>query len=277
MDVVSYEHNTMQPSNKKLIDIITGQQEILEKSFQEIRDLQTKWEKSLQTIKELKSQSEAHEQVDINIFSTHSNEEKICSHDIEFFEIFKLPELNKLTHFLSDLLNTHGTKEPCNRFDVGNSIEFSIHEYITSRGIKSEKLPNEKRFDINIKNYKKLSIKYSSTGEITLHNSNGKSNTDTEVKDTLLFTPNKVYLITKDAISKFNIDINEYTTNAGDSLKLQRKFLKKLEEVKYPYIHEIEINHNKEKCENVLCSELFYKQFKKNYVQKMLYQASVKQ
>lgn len=275
MDTVYYEHyNTMQPSNKNLIDIIKGQQEILEKSFQEIRDLQTKWEKSLQTIKELKSHNK---EVDINIFNTHSNEEKICSHDEEFFEILKSPELNKLTHFLSDLLNTHGTKEPCNRFDVGNSIEFSIHEYITSRGIKSEKLPNEKRFDINIKNYKKLSIKYSSTGEITLHNSNGKGNTDTEVKDTLLFTPNKVYLITQNAISKFNIDINEYTTNAGDSLKLQRKFLKKLEDLKYPYIHEIEINHDKEKCENLLCSELFYKQFKKNYVKKMLFQSSVKQ
>ena len=69
------------------------------------------------------------------------------------------------------LLKQFGTSEPCNRFDVGNSIEFIIGNYIKCCGFKVLELPNAKRFDIEILNYKKLSIKYSSTSDITLHNS----------------------------------------------------------------------------------------------------------
>ena len=82
------------------------------------------------------------------------------------------------------LLNEFGTFEPCNRFDVGNTIEFILNDHIVESGFKVNELPNAKRYDVDVENYKKLSIKYSSGGEITLHNSNSCVNTDLEMKDT---------------------------------------------------------------------------------------------
>lgn len=158
-----------------------------------------------------------------------------------------------------------GTKEPCNRFDVSNSIEFIISDYIRYCGFTVLEIPNAKRFDIDIGNYKKLSIKYSSTGDITLHNTNSSINKDVDMKDTILLTPDRLYLITKNELCKNNININIYIKNTGDSLKLKRIALKKLQQKKYPYIHDINIKHNKKECKNRLCSKIFYSKFIEEY------------
>jgi len=176
-------------------------------------------------------------------------------------------DLNLLKSPIEYLLEQFGTKEPCNRFDVGNSIEFIIGDYIKSCGFKVLELPNAKRFDIYIYNYKKLSIKYSSTGDITLHNSNSSINKDIDMKDTILLTPDKLYLITNTELCKnnINININDYTKNTGDSLKLKRKILKELEKKNYPYIYDINIKHNKKEGKNRLCSKIFYSKFNEEY------------
>jgi hypothetical protein len=154
--------------------------------------------------------------------------EKQCSNDEEFWQGLIMLDLNLLKSPIEYLLEQFGTKEPCNRFDVGNSIEFIICDYIKSCGFKVLELPNAKRFDIDIDNYKKLSIKYSSTGDITLHNSNSSINKDINMKDTILLTPDKLYLITNTELCKINININDYIKNTGDSLKLNRIMLKEL-------------------------------------------------
>tara|TARA_Y100000385_G_C12689940_1_gene465918 strand:- start:46 stop:612 length:567 start_codon:yes stop_codon:yes gene_type:complete len=174
-------------------------------------------------------------------------------------------DLNLLKNPIEYLLEQFGTKEPCNRFDVGNSIEFIIGDYIKSGGFKVLELPNAKRFDIYIDNYKKLSIKYSSIGDITLHNSNSSINKDIDMKDTILLTPDKLYLITNTELCKNNININDYTKNTGDSLKLKRTILKEMEKKKYPYIYDINIKHNKKECKNRLCSKIFYSKFIEEY------------
>jgi hypothetical protein len=149
--------------------------------------------------------------------------------DEEFWNGLIMLDINSLKNPIEYLLEQFGTKEHCNRFDVGNTIEFIIGDYIKYCGFKVLELPNAKRFDIDIDNYKKLSIKYSSTGDITLHNSNSSINKDIEMKDTILLTPEKLYLITNTELCKNNININDYTKNTGDSLKLKRKILKELE------------------------------------------------
>ena len=158
------------------------------------------------------------------------------------------------------MLKEFGTKECCNRFDVGNCIEYFINDYIKKIGFEITELPNAKRYDVDIHNYKKLSIKYNSTGNITLHNSNSSINKDIEMRDTILLTPDKLYLITNEELKKININIKDYIKNTGDSLKLKRKILRQLEINKYPYIYSINIKHNKEECKNRLCSKLFYDQ-----------------
>ena len=187
--------------------------------------------------------------------------------DEEFWNIIIKTNPNKIKNKIEYLLEQFGTKEPCNRFDVGNSIEFIICDYIKTGGLTVLELPNAKRYDIDIDidNYKKLSIKYSSVGDITLHNSNSSINKDINMRDTFLITPHKLYLITNTELYKNNIVINDYIDNAGDSLKLKRKILKELEKKKYPYIYEINIKVNKEKCKHRLCSKIFYEKFKEEY------------
>lgn len=163
------------------------------------------------------------------------------------------------------LLNEFGTKEACNRFDVGNSIEFMLIDSIVKSGFEVTEMPNEKRFDLNVKNYKKISIKYSSCGNITLHNSNSCVNKDEEMKDTILLTGDKLFLITMDELKKNNIDVKPFIKNAGDSLKLKRSLLKELERKKYPYVHNINIKYNKTECKHRLCSKVFYKKLIEEY------------
>jgi hypothetical protein len=178
-----------------------------------------------------------------------------------FWEQIINSKLNNVKKMIEHLLSEFGTSQPCNRFDVGNTIEFILNDHIEDSGFKVNELPNAKRFDVDVKNYKKLSIKYSSGGEITLHNSNSCVNTDLEMKDTILLTPERLYLITNEELLKHKIDIKEYLKNAGDSLKLKRSILKTLKIKNYPYIYDINIAHDKQACKHRLCSKLFYKEF----------------
>lgn len=187
-----------------------------------------------------------------------------CSNDQDFWNGLMINP-NNLRKPIEYLLKEFGTKEPCNRFDVGNTIEFIIGDYIKSCGFEVSELPNAKRFDIDIQNYKRFSIKYSSIGDITLHNSNSCINKDVEMKDTILLTPDKLYLISITELHKYNINVMDYIKNAGDSLKLKRKFLTELKNKNYSYIYDINIKHNKKECKNRLCSKIFYKEFTKEY------------
>lgn len=164
------------------------------------------------------------------------------------------------------LLNEFGTKEPCNRFDVGNCIEYILCELINDCGLKVQSLPNAKRIDLKIIKYGCLSIKYSSVGDITLHNSNSCINKDESFTDTLLMTCNKIYLITNNSLFKNKININEYLKNTGDSLKLKRSILTKLEKHNYPYIIDFKLNINKNTCKNRLTSKLFYEKMNEEYL-----------
>lgn len=179
--------------------------------------------------------------------------------DKSLWNKLKQSNLTDMQNKIKYLLNEFGTFNACNRFDIGNSIEFIISDHLKSLDIDVIELPNAKKIDICLNNNYKLSIKYSSTGNITLHNSNGQTNKDCEFTDMLLITPSKIYLITNKILKKLKIDIKTYLINCGDSLKLNRKLLKHLESVSFPYQLNIDINVNKKECKNRLCSKLFYK------------------
>tara|TARA_B110000879_G_scaffold131187_1_gene172147 strand:+ start:108 stop:842 length:735 start_codon:yes stop_codon:yes gene_type:complete len=205
------------------------------------------------------------EEVETSIDNDNINE--IQYSDCEIWDLLIRHDITTLKKPIEYLLLEFGTSEPCNRFDVGNSIEFILCDYIESCGLKVNELPNAKRFDLDIPNYKKLSIKYSSTGDITLHNSNSCINTDIEMKDTILLTPDGLYLLTDEELKKNNINIADYIQNNGDSLKLKRKIIKELHKINYPYIYNIHIEHDKINCKNRLCSKVFYKEFMKEYTE----------
>ena len=77
------------------------------------------------------------------------------------------------------------------------------------------------------------------------------------------------YLITKQSLLENKIYINEYLKNTGDSLKLKRSILKKLEQIKYPYIIDFKLNIDKNKCKNRLTSKLFYEKMTEEYNNKL--------
>lgn len=168
------------------------------------------------------------------------------------------------------LLSEYGTKHQCNRFDVGNSIEFIMADMITDSGnLKAKELPNARRIDLQLYNENKyrniydLSIKYSSVGDITLHNSNSCINTDFSVQNLLLLTNKYIFLITPDMLYENNCDIEDYLHNSGDSLKLKRKLVTKLEKGLYPYKTHFLLDINERK--NKLCSRVFYEKFSNDF------------
>jgi hypothetical protein len=179
---------------------------------------------------------------DLVVFNLLNNKQKL--------EIIK----NKLKY----LLDEFGTKEPCNRFDVGNCIEYILCEFLDGCGLKTQSMPNAKRIDVIILKYGCLSIKYSSVGDITLHNSNSCINKDETFTDTLLMTLDKIYLLTNKSLINNKININDYLKNTGDSLKLKRSILTKIEKSNYPYIIDFNLQINKKICKNRLTSRLFY-------------------
>jgi hypothetical protein len=163
------------------------------------------------------------------------------------------------------ILNEFGTFQMCNRFTVGNSIEFIIADFLEELGYSVNVVSSTKRFHLCINGLYKLAIKFSSTGYITVHNSNSCINKDEEISDMLLITIGNIYLITKDALTNYNINYKEYTKNTGDSLKLKRSILKTLHEKNYPYIIQCDLEINRKTCKNRSVSEMFYKLMKKEY------------
>lgn len=193
----------------------------------------------------------------------HINQENISSqssklNDYILWNHIKKGDLNNLQKRTKYLLQVYGTSLPCNRFDVGNSIEFLLVDFVTSLGFNVTKLPNAKRIDLCINGFFKLSIKYSSVGDITLHNSNSCINKDENMTDLILLTPTQLYLITNNNIKEVGINLSDYLVNTGDSLKLKRTLLTKLENIDFKYKCSLDIKIDRSTCQNKSCAEVFY-------------------
>lgn len=130
------------------------------------------------------------------------------------------------------LLKEFGTINRCNRFDVGICIEFFVSDWIRLSNLQVENEPNALRTDLNILGYGKISIKYSSSGDIKIHNSLGK-NKDMSMCTTLILKPKKMYLISYNLLKEVGIDLNSYLKNVGDGLLLKNTLFTKLNKIKY--------------------------------------------
>lgn len=177
--------------------------------------------------------------------------------------------LQKSENLMKYILNEFGSSEPCNRFDVGNAFEFIMADFLKLCNFKINELPNAKRVDICINNCYKLSIKYSGSGDIKLHNSNNSANKDMSMNDTLLITPSKLYLLSKKNIEEKKLKLKDYLQDRGDGLSLKRSLLKDLENKNFKYSIDINLKVDKKNCKNRLCSKLFYEFVKNEYNSKL--------
>ena len=223
-----------------------------EMSTKKLENLITTLETNIQEVRELIRNKHTGDIV----ISDDSLWNSINAHDFIYFE-----------NFIKYILLEYGTSQPCNRFDIGNSLEFAICDELKSMGYEIDELPNAKRIDLCINNTYQLSIKYSSGGDITLHNSNSSINKDCTFTDLLLLTPKSLYLLTKDNIGSINIDINEYLVNTGDSLKLKRSLLTELDKLGFRFRKLIDLNIDKKNCRHQLCAKKFYEMAKMDYTQ----------
>lgn len=155
--------------------------------------------------------------------------------------------------YIKHILKYYGTSLPCNRFNIGNIIEYAFGDMLKKCNpeLNINNYDNSKRIDIEINN-KFYSIKYSKSGHIKLHNSNNKFNTDYDIHNLIIITPKKLYIIDK------NENMNLFKINTGDGLALSRKYLNNnFDNIKSL---DIDIEVNKNECKNNSVSLQIYKE-----------------
>ena len=157
-----------------------------------------------------------------------------------------------------NLMLEFGTSLHCNRFPIGNCIEYAIVDLTKEIGFPVIGHQNAKRIDIEIEGFGQFSIKYSSGGNIKLHNSNNQSNKDISMCDTLLVTPTTWWFLRPQEIENIGISLNDYLKNTGDGLELKSSILTALKKKKYPFMFEFDISVDKSECKNREISRLIY-------------------
>lgn len=175
--------------------------------------------------------------------------------DDKFWSLFNKASMNIFEKRCKYMFIEFGTTNRCNRFDVGNCIEFFLSDVIESIGLSVKTEPNASRIDLVIKEYCSISVKYSSTGNIKLHNSLGQ-NKDMKVCKTLVIKPNMIYLISSELLKKYNIDIKNYLINTGDGLSLKNSLITYLNKIGYKYCKKINIGVDKNLCKHRMCSQV---------------------
>jgi len=171
--------------------------------------------------------------------------------------VFKNSDISIFEKRVKYLLSEFGTKKRCNRFDVGNTIEFLLTDFIKLFGLEVKNSPDDVRTDLEIVNYpEKISCKYSSSGDIKIHNSLGQ-NKDMYMHPTIIIKPDYIYFITYELLKDINLDLSIFLKNTIDGLSLKQSILKKLHKLNYYYIKKINITP--QLCKHRSCSELIYK------------------
>ena len=156
------------------------------------------------------------------------------------------------------LMSEFGTRSACNRFDVGNCVEFFIGDMLKNTGAVVNELPNATRIDLQINNFYGVSIKYSASksGYVILHNSNGHANDDVSMVDLLLLTNNELWLITPEQVRNYGYDIEMYLVNKPDCLRLKKSLLTALRKVDYAWYMPFDLRV--EECKHNLTSKIVY-------------------
>lgn len=168
---------------------------------------------------------------------------------LKLFNIIKHANKDTFGKAFRYFMKYFGGRLRCNRFVQGNLVERLAADTIRSERVSVIELPNEARYDCHIDTFGKLSIKYSSSGDIRLHNSQS-TNKDMKMVDTLVITPKKWYLLIVSSIEGHGVNLTSYLKNTGDSLQLKRTILTELEHIGYDYILDYDLKINKKECEH---------------------------
>jgi hypothetical protein len=200
----------------------------------------------------------------VQIFYSTMADNTVGFQDIEhFWSLFVGLSDKSFVRYAKHFFTEYGTSRPCNRFDIGVCIEYALTEMLrTNDTFVVEEMSDAKRYDICIEGHGCISIKYSSKGNIRLHNSMGE-NTDVSIKDTFIITPKEIILLHCATIKDMGIDIDTYIINNTEALILKRSLLTVLRENQYKYIRKIDIECDKKKCLNKSCAWVVFQDAKR--------------
>lgn len=165
---------------------------------------------------------------------------------------------SKYSTLMKHLMAEYGTALHCNRFAIGNCNEYAIADVVRTTGLKVTEMQDATRVDQEIVGLGKYSIKYSGSGDIKLHNSNNVANTDTNMHNTLLVTPDEWWYLTPEEMALVNVDYKVYLKNTGDGLALKRTILTALKAKGYKHFFRFDIAVDKKQCKNKETSKVFY-------------------
>lgn len=164
------------------------------------------------------------------------------------------------------ILNQFGTALSCNRFAIGECIEYAATDLLHEIGVCAEAVSSEKRIDIRIRNVAGLtaiSSKYVSTGShVILYNAQRTVATDMTLHPTILFLANEWWLLVPSLIEKMGVSVKEYLKNTTDSVQLSFKILASLRQLNYPYYLTHAITYDKKSCPQKATSEVLYRTVK---------------
>lgn len=173
--------------------------------------------------------------------------------DIDFFDKIKKCNFNDFEKNIKCILLHFGTSLMSNRMAIGEIIQIKCSDVLKQK-LDCKNLPDEKRYDLEIHEYEKISVKYSSTGSIKLINSLGE-NKDVKLKPTIIFTPLSLYFLSYRTLKLYGINSNDYIKNTKDGAKLDRNLLKLLDTKKYYFKLDIKLEIDKDKCKNFSISD----------------------
>ena len=176
----------------------------------------------------------------------------------EFMRVLKEADKTEYIALMQYLMSEFGTSLYCNRFPIGNCNEYAIADLIRNTSLEVTEMQNAVRVDLSVKGLGTISIKYSSSGAIKLHNSNNSTNKDTTMHDTLVVDPKEWWFLSKSEMAAFGVDVSKYIKNTGDGLQLSRRILTALKRANYPHRFDFDISVDKSKCKNKECARVFY-------------------
>ena len=195
--------------------------------------------------------------------TTEADREKLSMDDLWSFLVSNEPARRTFNKRVEYILNQFGTALSCNRFAIGECIEYAATDLLNEIGIRAEAVSSEKRIDIRINNVAGLtaiSSKYVSTGNhVILYNAQRTVATDMTLHPTLLFLANEWWLLIPSVIEKLGVSIKEYLKNTTDSVQLSFKMLASLRRLNYPYCLAHAIAYDKESCPKKATSEVLYR------------------
>ena len=160
-------------------------------------------------------------------------------------------------------LREFGYSKPCNRFAGGNVNEYLVRDLLVEQGYQVEVLTNNARVDMKVVGVPSpISLKYSSGGDIKLHNSMNTLNKDVEMANSLLTTPKEWWFLSKDDMLEVGVDVTSYIKNTSDGAALKASVLTALRKKNYPHMFPFALDTNKETCKGRDCAEIMYEYIK---------------